>query len=86
MTNKGRIDVMCEFEETIYLFELKVDQPASIAISQAKVRDYSKRYTQVGKQILVMGISFSSKTREIAEWEGELQSAEGKVLQSFSPE
>ncbi|XWN35375.1 MAG: AAA family ATPase [Roseivirga sp.] len=85
VTNKGRIDVMCELEEAIYIFELKVDQPASIAMNQAQVREYSKRYTQAGKQILVMGISFSSKTRDIAQWLGELQSAAGKMLRTFVP-
>ncbi|XWN35588.1 MAG: AAA family ATPase [Roseivirga sp.] len=86
VTNKGRIDVMCELEKAIYIFELKVDQPASIAMDQAQVREYSKRYTQVGKQILVMGISFSSQTRAIADWQGELQNAEGQVLRTFVPE
>ncbi|XWN35695.1 MAG: AAA family ATPase [Roseivirga sp.] len=86
VTNKGRIDVMCELEEVIYIFELKVNQPASIAMDQAQVKEYSKRYKQIGKEILLMGISFSSETRDIAEWQGELQNAAGKVLQSFRPE
>ncbi|MEL7062713.1 MAG: AAA family ATPase, partial [Bacteroidota bacterium] len=75
VTNKGRIDVMCELGEAIYIFELKVDQPASIAMEQARVREYSKRYTQMGKEVLIMGISFSSEMREITQWEGELQNA-----------
>ncbi|XWN35570.1 MAG: AAA family ATPase [Roseivirga sp.] len=86
VTSKGRIDVMCELKETIYIFELKVDQPAAIAMNQAQVREYSKRYEQIGKKLLIMGISFSSERREIAQWQGKLQSAEGKVLQSFVPE
>ena len=77
---------MCELGEAIYIFELKVDQPASIAMEQARVREYSKRYTQMGKEVLIMGISFSSEMREITQWEGELQNAEGKVLRSFRPE
>ncbi|XWN34902.1 MAG: AAA family ATPase [Roseivirga sp.] len=86
VTNKGRIDVMCELEEAIYIFELKVNQPAAMAMDQAQVREYSKRYEHIGKDILLMGISFSSETRDIAEWQGELQSAEGKVLRTFGPQ
>ena len=85
VTNKGRIDVMCELEQTICIFELKVNQPASIAMDQAQIKEYSKRYMQVGKEVLIMGISFSSETRDIHDWLGELQNAEGKMLRSFSP-
>ncbi|XWN34662.1 MAG: AAA family ATPase [Roseivirga sp.] len=86
VTSQGRIDVMCELEGAIYIFELKVNQPAAIAMEQAQVKEYSQRYTQLGKEILLMGISFSSEKRGIADWEGELQSAEGKVLRKFSPQ
>jgi len=55
-------------------------------LNQAQVKECSKRYTQAGKQILVMGLSFSSETRDIVDWLRELQSAEGKVLRSFGPE
>ncbi|XWN34704.1 MAG: PD-(D/E)XK nuclease domain-containing protein [Roseivirga sp.] len=85
LTNKGRIDVMCELEGTIYIFELKVDQPASIAMDQAQVREYSKRYTQAGKAILVMGISFSSEARDIADWCGKLVDEKGEVVRVLGP-
>ncbi|XWN35623.1 MAG: AAA family ATPase [Roseivirga sp.] len=86
VTNKGRIDLMCELEGAIYIFELKVDQSAAIAMEQVQVQEYSKRYRQVGKQIVVMGISFSSKTRDIVDCLGELQDTEGQVLRTFVPE
>ena len=34
-TNKGRIDVLCQLADMFYIFELKVDQDAAIAMRQA---------------------------------------------------
>ncbi|MEM7382756.1 MAG: PD-(D/E)XK nuclease domain-containing protein [Bacteroidota bacterium] len=68
VTNKGRIDVLCELEEMFYIFELKVEQEAAIAMEQVLRQEYSQRYRQQGKKIVVMGVSFSSTTRDIAHW------------------
>ena len=86
VTNKGRIDVLCELAGMFYIFELKVDQEAAIAIEQALDQEYSQRCRQQGKKILVMGVSFSSTTRGIAEWQGELLDEHGKLLRKLAPE
>ncbi|MEM9416988.1 MAG: AAA family ATPase [Bacteroidota bacterium] len=83
VTNKGRIDVMCALEEVLYIFELKVDQEASIAMAQAQRQEYSQRYRQQGRKIVVMGISFSSSTRDIAEWQGDLLDEVGELIRQL---
>ena len=67
VTNKGRIDLLCELAGMFYIFELKVDQEAAIAMEQALDQEYSQRCREQGKKIVVMGVSFSSTTRDIAD-------------------
>ena len=86
VTNKGRIDVVCELETACYIFELKVDQDAAIAMDQAQRQGYSQQYQHQGKKIVIVGISFSSESRDVAEWEGKLLDEQGELLQLLTPE
>ena len=85
-TNKGRIDVLCQLTDMCYIFELKVDQDAAIAMRQAVNQQYSQRYRHQGKQIVVMGVSFSSRKRNIDSWQGELLDEDGKLIRKLAPE
>ena len=85
-TNKGRIDVLCQLTEMFYIFELKVDQEAAIAMRQAVNQEYSQRCRHQGKQIVVMGVSFSSKKRSIDTWQGELLDEDGALIRKLAPE
>ncbi len=69
-TNKGRIDMTIEFEKRIYLIEFKVDAEGK-ALSQIKERGYAEKYQDKGKEIILIGISFNSKERNVSEfiWE-----------------
>ena len=69
-----------------YIFELKVDQEAAIGMEQTLHQEYSQRCRQQGKKIVVMGVSFSSTTRGIAKWQGELLDEHGKLLRKLAPE
>ena len=84
-TNKGRIDVLCGLTEMFYIFELKVDQEAAIAMRQAINQQYSQRCRHQGKQIVVMGVSFSSKKRSIDTWQGELLDEHGTLIRKLAP-
>ncbi len=70
-TNKGRIDMSVEMEDTIYLIEFKVDMPEEKALAQIKGRGYSEKYRIKGKKIILIGIGFSSEKRNIMDflWE-----------------
>ena len=65
LTSKGRIDVLCQLAGMFYIFELKVDQEAAMAMEQVLNQEYSQRCRHQGKKIVVMGVSFSSKKRNI---------------------
>lgn len=69
-TSKGRIDMSVDMEDTIYLIEFKLDQ-AGAALEQIKSRNYHEKYMTKGKKIVLIGIGFSSKEKNVTEfvWE-----------------
>ncbi len=69
LTCDGRIDLVMEFSDKIYLIEFKCNQSAKVAISQIKEKGYDKRFKQTGKKIILMGINFDTKKRNLSEWE-----------------
>ncbi len=71
MTNRGRIDITVILPKTVYLFELKMNQPAAVAIQQIKDRDYATKYRTPGCQIYAIGIALSDQKRTVEEviWE-----------------
>lgn len=84
-TNIGRIDLIAEHPKVVYLFELKLDKTAEIAFSQAEAKKYRERYSQDSKDILVVGINFSSASRNISDWRGALFSPSGQKIRDFFP-
>ena len=85
-TNKGRIDVLCQLADMFYIFELKVDQEAATWMRQAINQQYNQRCRHQGKQMVVMGVSFSAEERNIATWQGELLDEGGKLIRKLAPE
>ncbi len=67
--SSGRIDLVLKTNGTVYIFELKVDQPADKAIEQIKAKRYHQSYRY--KKCYLVGISISSKERNIKEWKVE---------------
>ena len=66
-THDGRIDMVVNLPDGIYIVEFKLDRPAAEAIEQIKGKDYAGRYALSGKRITLIGISFSSEKRTIVE-------------------
>jgi hypothetical protein len=66
--NNGRIDTVIVNRDHIYIFEFKMDQPASEAIAQIKQKGYAIPYLNGGKPITLIGINFSREERNIVEW------------------
>ncbi|PIE66606.1 MAG: hypothetical protein CSA26_00115 [Desulfobacterales bacterium] len=71
-TNKGRIDMSVEMDDTIYLIEFKVDMPEEKALAQIKANGYAEKYQAKDKKIVLIGIGFSSEEKNVTEfiWEG----------------
>jgi len=59
-------------EQDIFLFEFKLDQPASKALQQTKDKGYAEKYRLHGKTITLIGASFSYKERKVVDWDDEL--------------
>jgi hypothetical protein len=69
--NFGRIDLLVDTEDTLYLFELKLDQSADAALSQIKEKEYAHSFTERNKKIVLVGVNFSTKEKNLQEWKSE---------------
>ena len=69
ITSKGRIDLVVEFEEKIYIIEFKCNQSAKAGIKQIKNKGYAEKYGQTNKKLILMGINFRSENKNIEQWE-----------------
>ena len=69
-TNDGRIDAVAETEQYVFIFEFKLDNDDS-ALSQIKDKQYYKQYELSRKKIFLNGVTFDTKTGQIADWQTE---------------
>ena len=66
-THDGRIDLVVDLPNDVYILEMKLDRPAAEAMAQIKGKDYAGKYAMSGKRITLIGISFSAEKRTIVE-------------------
>ena len=66
-THDGRIDLVAQTPDDIYIVEFKLDKPAAEAMEQIKSKDYAGKYALSGKRITLVGITFSAAKRTIVE-------------------
>ena len=67
-TPKGRIDITVVTQDYIYIIELKRDSTPEAALRQIKEKGYADKYRNDPRQIIELGINFSTKEREITGW------------------
>ena len=67
-TSSGRIDIVLDTDKYVYIIELKRDQSPEIALQQIEAKGYDKPFLASGKQIIKLGINFSSETRTVDGW------------------
>lgn len=63
--HKGRLDLLAETDDFLYLMEFKLDEPAENAIQQIKDREYAAAYKNMPKTVFLVGISFSREERNV---------------------
>ena len=63
----GRADVIAEHPCGVFIFELKVDEPASAALEQVKAKNYDAPFRAKGLPIYAVGLGFDAKTRHLAD-------------------
>ncbi len=68
MTCKGRIDLLIEFPDKVFLIEFKCNQTAEAGIKQIKAKEYDQKFRQGGKKVILLGINFDTEKRNVKEW------------------
>ncbi|QTA81529.1 AAA ATPase-like domain-containing protein [Desulfonema limicola] len=71
LTCTGRIDMIMEFSDKLYIIEFKCSQSAQAGIKQILEKKYAEPYKKTGKKIILMGINFDTQKRNISEWKVE---------------
>jgi hypothetical protein len=67
-TTDGRMYILVQTPQFVYILELKIDQSADIALQQIEEKQYAKPFENTGKTIYKIGVNFSSETRRLTEW------------------
>ena len=60
----GRTDLVADHPCGTYIFELKVNKPPKVAMSQIQRRKYAAPYRAAGKPVWAVGLSFNGRTRQ----------------------
>lgn len=68
-TASGRIDMLIEMPDYVYVMELKLDGTAADALRQIDDKEYAFTWKYDGRRIFRIGINFSKATRNIDSWE-----------------
>ena len=67
-TNRGRIDMVVITDNLVYLFEFKIDSSAEEALNQINDRKYFEKYLDPKKKLILIGVNFDTKERNISAW------------------
>lgn len=67
-TSRGRIDVIIQTNNYIYVIEMKLDGSAEEALAQIETKGYARKFTSDPRKLFKIGINFSSQTRGISEY------------------
>lgn len=82
----GRVDLLIELPTITYVMELKLDSTPEAALEQIYAKQYHVPYLKQGKEVALVGLNFSSKTRNIATWTGELLDEHGAPVRKLTPQ
>ena len=67
-TSKGRVDTVVHSKSHVYVIEIKLDGSAASALQQIKTQRYGDPYLEQEKEVIALGVNFSSESREVVEW------------------
>ena len=67
-TSNGRIDLIIQTKEFIYIFELKVNTDADVALRQIDEKGYARPFEGDSRKLFKIGVNFSTATRRIEDW------------------
>ena len=67
-TNRGRIDLVLKTDRYIYIMEFKLDGTAEEALRQIEAKGYAEPFAHDGREIIKVGVNFSSSVKNIERW------------------
>ena len=67
-TSNGRIDVLLQTREHIYIIEIKINDTAEAALQQIEEKAYARRFADDKRKIFKIGVRFSTESRCIDSW------------------
>lgn len=67
-TTDGRMDMLVQTKDYVYIFEFKIDKSADEALAQIEEKQYAKPFETDPRQLYKIGVNFSTKTRRIEGW------------------
>ncbi len=65
---RGAADIVVKTKRYIYVIEIKIDSTADEALRQIDANGYAIPYLTDGRNVVKLGVNFSTVTRTIAEW------------------
>ena len=68
-TSQGRIDCVLECPDYVYIFEFKLNSTAEVALKQIDDKGYAQPYAADKRKIYKVGISFSSETGTVNDFD-----------------
>ncbi|MBR1402231.1 MAG: PD-(D/E)XK nuclease domain-containing protein, partial [Prevotella sp.] len=67
-TTNGRMDIVMQTHECIYILELKINRDAESALRQIDEKGYALAFAGDPRKLFKIGINFSSEKKMIDEW------------------
>lgn len=67
-TSSGRIDMVVQTQDYVYVMEFKIDSTAQSALDQIEERGYAEPFRITGKKIFKIGANFDTKTRRLSDF------------------
>ena len=67
-TSDGRIDILVRTDRYVYIMELKYDSTAEEALAQIERKEYALPWAIDSREVIEIGINYSSEKRRIDEW------------------
>lgn len=67
-TTNGRMDILMQTSDYVYIMELKIDKSADVALRQIEEKGYAKPFANDSRKLYKIGINFSTKKRCVDDW------------------
>ena len=67
-TSNGRIDILLQTKDYVYIIEIKTSSSADAALRQIEEKGYAKPFAADTRKLFRIGVSFSIENRRIDEW------------------